>query len=205
MQLTVNILGVPTTLLEVIAMVLGIVYVVLEYRANRWFWVFGVLMSSVYVYFFLERRLYANMMLNVYFVLASVYGLWMWVSKKDQSSESDTDGICSMPRKQVFPAVLATALLTVVMALALRWVEGEGGAIVWLDGLTSSISIVIMWMLAKKYYQSWIGWLVVEPIYVVLMFRTALYPAALMYVCYIVIAVMGLVRWRRVARNRQND
>jgi len=39
--------------IEIIGAVIGIIYLILEYKANKWLWPVGVLMPIVYVWIFL--------------------------------------------------------------------------------------------------------------------------------------------------------
>jgi nicotinamide mononucleotide transporter len=71
---------------------------------------------------------------------------------------------------------------------------------VWLfDGISTALSIVGMWMLAKKYYQQWILWIIVEPIVIATSLQAEMYATALLYVVYTVIAIMGYIKWKKEA------
>ena len=56
-----------------------------------------------------------------------------------------------------------------------------------------------MWMLSKKYWQQWIGWLIVEPMMVALFWLTGNYASAALYVVYLLFCVMGIVKWKRLS------
>jgi nicotinamide mononucleotide transporter len=71
-----------------------------------------------------------------------------------------------------------------------------------LDGLSSALSIVAMWMLSQKYWQQWILWLLVEPLMILLFYITGNYASALLYVVFEVFCVLGIVRWRRMVKEK---
>lgn len=179
--------------IEIIGAIVGIIYLILEYKANPWLWLFGLLMPLFYIYLFFKNELYANAVINVYYVCASIYGILCWKgiigSKKNEESP-----ITAMPRKVLLPLLAITAVLTVGLALTLQWL-GES-QVAWLDGFTAALNVVGMFMLAKGWYQQWICWIIVEPIMVVMSLITGMYPTAVMYLVYCVIAVMGYVRWK---------
>ena len=196
-------MGTSVSLVESIGAVVGIVYLILEYRANRWLWLFGALMPLFYIFIFLQQKLYANMALNVYYLGASVYGAWCWWGRRETTDDAtpvDNTPVAMPGRLWWVLAAVATGLtllITVVLHLL-----GESH-MAWLDGLTAALSIVGMWMMAKKYYQQWLCWIVVEPIMLLLSLLSDLYPTALMYVVYCVIAVLGYRRWRQLALQAQ--
>ena len=97
--------------------------------------------------------------------------------------------------------IAVVAVLSVVLWWLLRTL-GESQYPV-LDGVSSALSIMAMWMLSQKYWQQWILWLIVEPIMITLFWLTGNYASAVLYVVFELFCIMGIVRWRRLARNRQ--
>ena len=69
----------------------------------------------------------------------------------------------------------------------------------WADAFTTALSVVGMWMLAKKYYQQWILWIIVEPLIIITSLQAQMYATAILYVVYTVIAIMGYIKWKREA------
>ena len=191
---------------ELFAAVIGLGYIYFEYKGRWPMWVLGVVMPLCYVWIYFRSGLYANATLNVYNVVISIYGLHRWLHGGEDGGEVP---IGSMPRRYVPWVVVAI----VVMGGALTWLLsllGESQAI-WgtegsasllqcgLDGLTASLSVVGMWMLARKYYQQWLCWMLVEPLTVVMCLATHLWATAVLYAVYMVVAVMGYVKWKRQA------
>src|SRR5690554_2849532 len=64
--------------IEIIGAVVGLLYLYLEYKANRWLWPVGVLMPIVYIWIFFQSKFYADMGVNVYYFFASIYGWIRW-------------------------------------------------------------------------------------------------------------------------------
>ncbi len=182
--------------MELLGAIIGIIYLILEYRAHPLLWLFGVLMPLAYIYIFFGSHLYANAAINIYYVIISIYGALSWWKMRHADTESMADeGIRSMPRKFWLPIAAIVILLTVALSLLLQQLGESHTA--WLDGFTSALSIVGMWMLAKKYYQQWLCWIVVEPVMIAMSLIADLYPTAVMYLVYSVIAILGYRRWKR--------
>lgn len=190
----INLFGLQVNLFEAVGAIVGIIYLLLEYKAHPWLWFFGLLMPLFYIYIFFDQHLYANAAINVYYVGASIYGILCWRGLIG-SKQSDASPIASMPRKALAPLVAVTAVLTIALALVLEQL-GESEA-VWLDGFTAALNIVGMFMLARGWYQQWICWIIVEPVMVAMSLLTGMYPTAVMYMVYCVIAVLGYLRWKK--------
>ncbi|MDY5968668.1 MAG: nicotinamide riboside transporter PnuC [Bacteroidales bacterium] len=183
---------------EITGVIVSIASLVLEYRASRWFWLFSIVASLMYVYINFSSGIYANGAVQVYYFAASLYGAIYWLRTRDKSAAgSEEKNLASMPAK-FWPWVIGlSAVLTVIIANVLR-VLGES-EVCWLDGLSSALGIVAMVLTARKYYQSWLLWMAVEPLMIVMYFINGNYPSSAMYVVYLAFAIMGYFRWKKLA------
>lgn len=186
--------------IEVIGAAIGLAYIISEYRADRWFWPLSLLMSVFYIVIDFTSGIYANGAICCYNFVMSVYGLLVWRGIVQSNGRTERPvGSCPV---RFLPWIIAVvAVLTVVLWWLLRTL-GESQYPV-LDGVSSALSIMAMWMLSQKYWQQWILWLIVEPIMITLFWLTGNYASAVLYVVFEVFCIMGIVRWRRLARNRQ--
>jgi nicotinamide mononucleotide transporter len=182
--------------IDIIGSIIGLFYIVSEYRAGRWFWPWSLLMSLFYIIIDYSSGYYANGTICVYNFIMSLYGIMVWRGVI-QSSTKQEKPFGSCPMRMVPYILVAVALLSV----ALWWLLGKVGEsqYPWLDGISSALSIVGMWMLAQKWWQQWFCWMIVEPLMVVLFWMGGNYASALLYVIYEVFCVLGLISWRRRA------
>lgn len=182
--------------IEVIGAVIGLAYIVSEYRADRWFWPLSILMSLFYIVIDFTSGIYANGTICCYNLVMSVYGLLVWrglVQSKDRTERP----ITSCPSR-FWPWIIATVVL---LSVVLWWVLQTLGEsqIPWLDGISSALSVVAMWMLSQKYWQQWIFWLLVEPLMITLFWLTGNYASAILYIVFEVVCVLGIIRWYKQA------
>lgn len=186
--------------IEVIGAAIGLAYIISEYRADRWFWPLSLLMSVFYIVIDFTSGIYANGAICCYNFVMSVYGLLVWRGIVQSNGRTERPvGSCPV---RFLPWIIAVvAVLSVVLWWVLRTL-GESQYPV-LDGVSSALSIMAMWMLSQKYWQQWILWLIVEPIMITLFWLTGNYASAVLYVVFEVFCIMGIVRWRRLARNQQ--
>jgi nicotinamide mononucleotide transporter len=183
--------------IEVIGAVIGLAYIVSEYRADRWFWPLSILMSLFYIVIDFTSGIYANGTICCYNLVMSVYGLLVWrglVQSKDRTERP----ITSCPAR-FWPWIIAAV---VFLSVVLWWVLQTLGEsqIPWLDGISSALSVVAMWMLSQKYWQQWILWLLVEPLMITLFWLTGNYASAILYIVFEVVCVLGIIRWYKQAK-----
>lgn len=184
-------------LLEILAAIVGLIYLILEYKASVWLWLFGVISPILYIYEFYINGVYANMAIQIYYVIACIYGIMVWKGMIGKNKNNEEPSITSIPRRYVFPTIVTTLVLCIAIPLVLKAYTDSD---VWLfDGISTALSIVGMWMLAKKYYQQWILWIIVEPLIIITSLQAQMYATAILYVVYTVIAIMGYIKWKREA------
>lgn len=180
-------------ILELLGTLVGLVYLYLEYKANIFLWVVGIIMPAIYLVVYFQAGLYADFGIQIYYLLAAVYGWAFW---RLNSTKNKADlPISYMPVRFVMPAFLtfASSLLIIAWILA----KYTNSTVVWTDSFTTALSIVGLWMLAKKYVEQWIAWIAVDAVSSVLYIYKELYFTSALYALYTVIAVFGYFAWRK--------
>ncbi len=198
--------------LEIAGTVIGLVYLWLEYHASIYLWIAGIIMPAIYIFIFYHSGLYADCVFNVYYLLAAVYGLVLWAKntkpKKVITADEIDGGIISQTigngitsifdsKKSILSNVtLVFVLLFLLIAIALDNLTDS--TVPWWNALNSSLSIVGMWMLAKKYVEQWWLWIAADIVCAGLYIHTELYFTAALYALYTIIAVFGYRKWRKM-------
>lgn len=185
--------------LQIVGTLLGLIYLWLEYKANIWVWIIGAIMPLVHGILYLESGIYADAAMQLYYVAAGVYGLIVWKRKPRKSG----DGVIRHTlRGWIVPLVAVYALLHVALYYILT--EFTDSRVPLFDSMSTALSIVAMWMLSRKLVEQWLVWLVVDMISVGLYIYKGIPITALLYTLYCVLAVLGYLRWRKMA-NHQNQ
>lgn len=181
--------------LDILKVSVGLIYLYLEYNAKRGLWIAGVIMPAISLWLFYNKGLYADCAINLYYLVIAVYGYVVW-SRKSSSGQKPEVPITSVPGNVA--AMLGGAF--VAMWLFIAWVLASftDSTVVWLDSFTTALSIVGLWMLARKYLQQWFVWLIVDAVYVWLYYHKGIYFSGTLYAFYTVMAVFGYVKWRRL-------
>ena len=185
-------------LLQIAGATLGLLYLWLEYRANIWLWVVGAVMPIVHSVLYFQQGLYADFSMQLYYVLAAIYGLIVWAyydKRKTESKQSRSLPIAHTPLSHIVPLVVVYALLHLGIYFVL--ITYTDSTVPFWDAMTTALSIVATWMLARKYVEQWLVWLVVDMITVGLYIYKGIPITASLYLLYCTLAVVGYRRWLR--------
>lgn len=189
--------------LEIIGTTVGVIYLWLEYRASVWLWVASTVMPAIYLVVFYQAGLYADMAINLYYLIASIYGLVCWMSGRDSGNNARPQaGITHMPRNYwLISAFVVTILFALIGYILTVFTDS---IVPWADSFTTSLSIVAMWMLARKYLEQWLVWIAVDLGCCALYAYKELWFTAALYGVYSIIAVAGYRKWK-LMMNHDND
>ena len=181
--------------LDITTTVLGLAYILLEYKASIWMWLVGFLMQALGIVLYYQKGLYADCGMEFYYLAMTVYGYWRWVRG---SAVKHQLSIRHFPRRLVLPWML---LIAVVWA-AIYWllVTFTNSNVPLADSFTTALSIVGIWALAHKYLEQWFIWIAVDVVTCVLYFYKDIPFKASLYALYVVIAIAGWFKWRRMMK-----
>lgn len=185
--------------LQIAGLLIGLVYLYYEYHASPKVWIVGLIMPLVSMFVYFRKGLYADFGMNIYYLLMAIYGYLAWTgilsSRKSKSTPS------SLPIRHIslsacIPVAAVTAIIWVLIALFL--INATDSTVPWADAFTTAMSITGTWMLARKYIEQWWAWVLVDTVCVILYIYKGIYPYALLYAAYTVIAFFGYRKWLRL-------
>jgi len=179
--------------LELAGVLLSILYLILSIRQNIWLWPVGIISSLLYIIVFFESKFYADMGLNGYYFLISIYGWINW--SKSKSTHGGSLPVCNVGKMRA--VILLLIALMIFFALGYILKHYTDSPIPYWDALTTSGSIIATWMLTKKILQHWIVWIIVDLISMGLYIYRGLYPTMVLFFIYTTMAVVGYVQWKR--------
>ena len=185
--------------LDIVTTVLGLAYILLEYKASIWMWAVGFAMQALGIVLYYQKGLYADCGMEFYYLSMTVYGYWKWKTHP-QPLSVEGGGI-----KSLLPSLNKERLGVGLFIIAAIW-----AAIYWLlvtftnsnvplaDSFTTALSIVGIWALAHKYLEQWFIWIVVDVVTSVLYFYKDIPFKASLYALYVIIAIFGYIKWRKM-------
>ncbi|MBQ8052149.1 MAG: nicotinamide mononucleotide transporter [Bacteroidaceae bacterium] len=177
--------------LDIVTTVLGLAYILLEYRASVWMWAVGFLMQALGIVLYYQKGLYADCGMEFYYLSMTIYGYWRWVRG---SSERRQLPIRHFPLRLVLPWTLIILSLWALIYCLLRTFTDS--TVPLADSFTTALSVVGIWALAHKYLEQWFLWIVVDVVTCVLYYYKDIPFKASLYALYVVIAIMGYRKWR---------
>ena len=187
--------------LEIVGVVVGVIYLWLEYRASIYLWIASIVMPAIYLFVYYDAGLYADTAINIYYLAIALYGwaAWKWgfsFSRKAEEQPQKELPISHITTRGWIAMAALYAVMQLAITAALTYLTDSDVA--WFNGLTSALSIVGMYMLARKYIEQWWVWLVVDILSAGLYFYKGLHFTAVLYAAYAVIAIAGYMKWKRL-------
>ena len=196
--------------LDIVTTVLGLAYILLEYRASLWMWVVGFAMQVLGIVLYYQKGLYADCGMEFYYLSMTIYGYWKWVrgNQRDRSFDTSADSSDSQPpnlggleithiplRLLACWSVIMVAVWTLIYWLLVTYTNSN---VPLADSFTTALSLIGIWALAHKYLEQWFIWIAVDVVTSVLYFYKDIPFKASLYALYVVIAIFGYMKWRRM-------
>lgn len=179
--------------IEIIATLFSIACVVLTIMRNVWCWATGIVGVLAYMVLFYQYKLYADMGLQVVYLVQSIYGWYHWSKYKDES-QAVTGILTLTPKQGLFSFLVVIVLWLGVWALLYFATDGD---IPQWDALATAISLTAQGLLAWKFIENWLFWIVADILLVVIFIYKDLYLSAGTYMLFLVMAVIGWLQWKR--------
>ncbi|MDP9197591.1 MAG: nicotinamide riboside transporter PnuC, partial [Pseudomonadota bacterium] len=184
-------------MIEAVAVLFGVVYIGLAIRQHRACWIAGAASTALYSVVFLQSGLPLQAGLQLLYVALSVYG---WIQWRPAAGASQRPVSWPWPRHGL--ALAAVAIATAIStALLMRY---GGSTAPFADSLGTWASVFATWLLARRYLESWLWWIVIDLGLAALFLRQGLLPTAALYLAYALLAGVGWRAWRR-ASNAGDD
>ena len=179
--------------LDILTTVLGLAYILLEYKASPWLWLVGFVMQALGIVLYYQKGIYADCAMEFYYLLMTVYGYWRWVKGSKTKQELP---IRHFPRRLV---LLWTGIIAGIWAV-IYWllVTYTNSNVPLADSFTTALSLVGIWALAHKYLEQWFIWIAVDIVTCGLYFYKGIPFKGSLYGLYVVIAVFGYFKWKRL-------
>lgn len=187
---------------EILGVIIGFIYLWLEYKASIYLWLTSIIMPAIYLFVYFDAGLYADVAINIYYLIIGVYGWMSWrygISRKNGTEKYDLK-ISHTSRRQWLRLLIA--YIVIHFAISFTLINFTDTDVPWFNGLTSALSIIGMWMLAKKLIEQWFVWFVVDILSAMLYFYKGLEPTALLYSVYAIVAILGYKKWNKLLQKQ---
>jgi nicotinamide mononucleotide transporter len=180
------------TIFEVLALVFNLAYVALAIFQNVLCWPAGLVGAGLTFIVFLDARLYGAMALQCVYMALMLYGWYEW---RHGGEKGGRLSVSRTPARWRLGLGFAGALFAMALGLFLK-VRTDAALPFW-DAGTTSFSLLAQFMTTRKWIENWLVWIVVNVVYVGMLISQQLHLMAALYAAYLILAVMGLIKWQR--------
>jgi nicotinamide mononucleotide transporter len=181
---------------ELVGSLLTIWGIWLNTQQRIWGWMVNIAGIGCYLYIFFGAKLYADVLLNVYFLLSSIYGFYHWQFGGNQRRQ--------LPVRATQPGEMAllVALGAVgTLGLGSFLAHNTDAALPYWDSAVAAFSMVAQWMLARKQKENWLWWMGVNTVACGVYYTKDLLATTVVYAILWGLALRGHLAWQRAYRS----
>ena len=184
--------------IEILGVLFSLLYLYFSIRQNILLWPMGIISALLYMVVFFRSKFYADMGLNGYYLIVSVYGWIIWKRGIDHTGTELP--VTRIRLKLALILVLVTAAAFFGIGLILdRFTDSP---IPYWDAFTTALSFTATWMLARKILEHWILWMIVDAVSMGLYLYRGLYPTLVLFAIYTAMAVIGFIQWKKTLQHQ---
>jgi len=193
-----NGLGYPVSFVELIGTFFGLISVYYATRANILTWATGILNEVFLFILFYQVQLYADMFLQVYFLIITLYGWYNWNKK---SIENKIINLNIRIKLLILAIIIICSLISGIIFtkihLYLPTFFKIQAAYPFVDSFVMVSSVIATVLLAKKKIENWYLWITVNVICVILYYKKGIYFLSLEYFIFLGLACYGFCNWKK--------
>jgi nicotinamide mononucleotide transporter len=181
--------------IEIVAVLLGIANILLIIRRSVWNYRFGIAMVTLYFFIFRDAKLYSDAGLQIFFVVVNLYGWWSWSRNKAEAGEIvvqrlGTEGLLAW--------IAGSAVATLGWGFIMS--NHTDASYPFWDAGVAMLSVAGQILMTRRYLENWYWWIAVNAISIPLYVVKDLNLTAGLYALFLVLAIAGLIEWRRVQK-----
>jgi nicotinamide mononucleotide transporter len=180
-----------TSWIELTAVALAVAYLALAIGQRLSCWPAAFISAVLYVWVLFSARLYMESVLNAFYAAMAVYGFWQWQHGKGGAALA----VRRWPlARHAFAAGLIVAASLVSSFFLKRYTPA---ALPFADSMVTWSSVFATFLVARKVYENWHWWLLIDSVSVCLYYTRHLYATMLLFGLYLILIVIGMREWRR--------
>ena len=186
--------------LEVIAVILGLLSVYFAKRDQIAVYPTGMLSTIIFVYILFKANLLGDMIINAYFFLVSIYGWYFWSLKKEKKIKNPISVMDPLEKKWWF--ILFIIILFSIAGIYILFDKWNNWSAP-IDCFTTGLFFIGMWFMARKRLEHWIFWIVGDIISIPLYLFKGLALTSIQYFIFTLIAIFGYIQWKQIYNSKK--
>lgn len=186
--------------ITLIAALINFLWVYLEYKASVWLWPVGIVLPIFYIIVSLQAHFYGNILINVYYLITSIIGWWMWLRRGESQGEGQ---IRALPKRAALTSLAIGLPLYGLLYLLIGYYTDS--VMPWADALATAISFVGMIWLAKRWREHWLCWIAANALSAWIFYLAADFVSLVVFMCNFFIAILGYINWIKLSEPKANE
>jgi nicotinamide mononucleotide transporter len=182
---------------EVIAVLAAVAYLAFAIRQQIVCWIFAAISTAIYIWLFIEAKLYMESMLNLFYLVMAGYGWYVWSSGRDDGHDRP---VVIWPRNTHLTAIAVLVILSAASGYLLS--KNSDAAFPYIDSLTTWFAIWATFLVARKVLENWWYWLLIDIASIFIYWTRDLQLTALLFVIYVIMIPFGLMSWTKSMREQ---
>jgi nicotinamide mononucleotide transporter len=184
---------------EVVAVLAAIAYLGLAIRQNIYCWLFAAISTAIFIWLFIEAKLYMESVLNAFYLLMAAYGWSVW---RSGDSHHNWRPVVRWSLKIHAAAIAAIVLVSLLNGYFLT--KFSDAAFPYVDSMTTWFAVWATFLVARKVLENWWYWLLIDAASVFIYWSRDLQLTSFLFVVYIIMIPFGLASWSRSFQQRKN-
>lgn len=181
------------SLIEFLAVSFSIIYAILAANGNIWCWLAAIISVSLYVYICYNAKLYAETILQVFYLLMAFWGYFSWKSMNTKNTIQEI--------------TLSSHILFICFGVVFTFISGylfsiySDAKMPLVDSFTTIFSLIATYMVVKRILSTWLYFIVIDIVSIYLYYSRDLYFSSILFIIYSIIAVIGYYNWTKILVN----
>lgn len=187
--------------LPLVAALVNFVWIYLEYKASIWLWPVGIVLPIFYIVVSWQGRAYGNLVINVYYLITSIIGWVVWLRSKGAEETAELP-ITHTPRNTALYLLGVVAVLLWPASIVLsRYTDS---VLPMADALATLLAFVGMILLARKWREHWLCWIVSNLLYALVFYVAEDAVTSIVMLVNFVVAILGYRHWGKLMKEQDH-
>lgn len=179
--------------IEIIGFLFAVIGIYFSAKRKLIYWPLSIISSLAYMFFFYEINLYADSLLQIFFIFSAIYGWYNWNKNLDENSDKLV--INRLNKKELSFILLFILTSGVSMGYLLRKFSNADYA--YYDSVLFCASVITTILSAKIFIENWYFWIIINIAYILLYISKEANLTAFLYLILTVLAIVGLRDWKK--------
>ncbi|MBL6449891.1 nicotinamide mononucleotide transporter [Fulvivirga sp. 29W222] len=194
---------------EATGLIFGLLAVIFLIKENILTWPSGIIYVLVSLVVFWREKLYADFALHIFFLVLNIYGWWYWI-KGSRALKTDASSDKAEVTEEVLITHTPVHTLIILILISIMGIFSMGyvletftdASLPYWDSATTMLSLVGMWLTARKQLENWHFWFIVDVLATGVYYYKGIHFYSILYLVYIGLAVSGYLTWRKAMKTQ---